>query len=123
MAKAPQLHALYIRLRSTDKAWIAPPALRKKLVKEAEKAGTNLHDVAVGILAAHYKVPFEPSGRHTTPAPDAEELNLRVSGPLWRAISARAVSTRQQEALKVLCTHYDLAMPAKPKRTRQRKAA
>lgn len=118
-----QLHALYIRLRSTDGAWIAPPELRPRIAADAVKHGTNLHDVAVGILSKHFKVPFEPSGRHTTPSPNAEELNLRVSGALWRALSAAATGSRQNKAIEVLCAHYKLTVPAKPKRTRVRQRA
>ena len=40
-----------------------PPALKRRLVHEVETRGSALNDVAVGILAERFGVPFSPSGR------------------------------------------------------------
>lgn len=104
--------SLYIRFRSTDGSWLAPPKLRAKLVSEAKRDGTNLHDVAVRILSDRFGVAFVPSARHTTPKKTREELNLRVSVGLRRKIAAAAEPRSAQKlAIEVLAEHYGLAMP------------
>ena len=40
-----------------------PGELKRLLSEEAVSTGRSLNDVAVGILAARFAVPFEPSGR------------------------------------------------------------
>ena len=40
-----------------------PDALKRLLSDEVRRSGSSLNDVAVGILASRFAVPFEPSGR------------------------------------------------------------
>ena len=40
-----------------------PAPLKGALVRETARRGTNVNDVAVGILADQLGVPFTPSGR------------------------------------------------------------
>lgn len=116
----------FVRLRSHPSGeWIAPPDLRPLIVAEAEGAGSNVTDVVVGILAAKYRVPFEPSGRKTAASPDGEELNLRLPWPLKTAIGAAANvngHSLQRQILADLSEHYGLELPDPPAR-RTRAAA
>jgi hypothetical protein len=116
----------FVRLRSRPGGErLAPEELRPRLVADAEARGSNLTDVANEILAARYRVPFEPTGRKTAASPDGEELNLRIPWDLKTAIGAEAnVHGRslQREILAALCDHYGLALPEPPQRTRARAA-
>ena len=40
-----------------------PDALKRLLSDEVRRSGQSLNDVAVGILASRFAVPFDPSGR------------------------------------------------------------
>jgi len=40
-----------------------PRELKKRLTDEVARRGGNLNDVAVGLLASRFAVPFEPSAR------------------------------------------------------------
>jgi hypothetical protein len=68
------------------------PALKKALVAEAERRGTNMNDVAVGTLARRYGEPFSPSDRccHTA-GYEALRVLLRMSPKLKRKIQFHAL--------------------------------
>jgi hypothetical protein len=40
-----------------------PEAVKGALIQEAETTNNSMNDIAVGILAAYFKVPFTPTGR------------------------------------------------------------
>jgi hypothetical protein len=40
-----------------------PGELKKRLAAEVADRRSNLNDIAVGILASRFAVPFEPTGR------------------------------------------------------------
>jgi myo-inositol-1-phosphate synthase len=40
-----------------------PPTLKRRLAREVARRGSTLNDVAVGLLAERFGVPFQPSGR------------------------------------------------------------
>lgn len=106
----------FVRLRShTTGEWLVPEELRPKLVADAEAAGSNLTEVVLQILAARYRVAYEPNGRRTAPSKNGEELNLRLPWPLKTAIGASANengTTLQDEIRASLSAHYGLQMPA-----------
>ena len=114
----------FIRLRSlTTREWLAPSDLRPRLAADAEERGSNLTEIVLEILSAHYKVPFEPSGRKAKPSGDAEELNLRLPMNLYRAIAvsaSRYPRTVQREILSTLCAHYGLRLTKPLPRKRRR---
>ena len=59
-----------------------PTALKRALVRETARRGASLNDVAVGILADAFDVPFTPSGRKS-PLPGASPaVLLRVPSDL-----------------------------------------
>lgn len=115
----------FVRLRShTTGEWLAPEALRSKLVADAEAQESNLTDVVIQILADTYRVPCEASGRRTKPNANGEELNLRLPMPLYQAIAAAAAThprSVQREILDALCKHYGLELGAPAKRRRRRR--
>lgn len=119
---------LFIRIRSTTGAHIAPPELREKLVEDALGQGTNLTEVVVAILARRFKVPYEPHGRKTDPVASQDVLNLRIPQDLRQKLDvagamAKPKRSAQKEALATLCQHYGLRMPAPVKHTRRRRLA
>jgi predicted HicB family RNase H-like nuclease len=67
-----------------------PAELKEKLAAEVARAGASLNDVAVGILASRFAVPFEPSGRRGT-APKAKgDVLLRMPPALKEKLQTRA---------------------------------
>lgn len=118
---APVLHDAHVRLRSKkDGAWFVHPDLRPRLVEDAKDQGSNMTDVALGILHKRYGLTFVPNGRVTDPRPEDDIIRLRLPQPLYTAL-VRSHGVKYVEAIRqILCAHYALRIPAKPRRTRNR---
>src|SRR5215210_3329377 len=67
-----------------------PAALKRRLAREVEARGTNLNDVAVGILASRFGVSFEPSGRRGTARGAEGDVLLRMPPALKERLARRA---------------------------------
>jgi myo-inositol-1-phosphate synthase len=67
-----------------------PAGLKRSLGREVEARGSNLNDVAVGLLATRFAVPFEASGRRAgRPSPKGDVL-LRMPPALKEKLARRA---------------------------------
>ena len=71
-----------------------PDELKKCLADEVAERGSNLNDVAVGILASRFAVPFEPTGRKGTPPKGAGDVLLRMPAELKERLQQRAAERR-----------------------------
>lgn len=61
--------------------------LKGKIARRVDQQSSNLNDVCVGILAAHYGVAFEPSGRSTPRQLSSfEQILLDVPAELRQAV-------------------------------------
>ena len=79
-----------------------PSPLKGALVRETARRGSNVNDVATGILAEELGVPFTPSGRHRRVlAGSSPVLLLRVPHELKDEIHAEA-SRRASNANDVI---------------------
>ena len=67
-----------------------PGELKARLAAEVADRGSNLNDVAVGILASRFAVPFEPSGRKGTPPKGEGDVLLRMPADLKDRLGQRA---------------------------------
>jgi myo-inositol-1-phosphate synthase len=67
-----------------------PGELKERLAEEVTRAGASLNDVAVGILASRFAIPFEPSGRKGAPPKAKGDVLLRMPGALKEKLQARA---------------------------------
>ncbi|HEY7562227.1 MAG TPA: toxin-antitoxin system HicB family antitoxin, partial [Gaiellaceae bacterium] len=68
-----------------------PAPLKRALAREVARRHETMNDVAVGLLAVRFDVPFEPSGRRGASAPGASgAVLLRVSPELKSALRAEA---------------------------------
>jgi myo-inositol-1-phosphate synthase len=67
-----------------------PGELKERLAAEVTRAGTSLNDVAVGILAARFAVPFEPSGRKGAAPKGRGDVLLRMPSALKDKLTTRA---------------------------------
>src|SRR6188474_3916998 len=95
-----------------------PAALKGALVRESARRGSNVNDVAVGILADELGVPFTPSGRRRRVlAGSSPVLLLRVSPELRDEIQAEA-SRRDSNANDVILSALadGLGIPAQSNR-------
>lgn len=107
-------HQAFVRLKSkTTGDWFVAPELRARLVADAQEQGTNLTEVAVGILCRRYSVAYEPNGRRANPKADDGVLNLRLPVRLYRAIKASTDGPYQDAIRAALCEHYGLSVPAR----------
>jgi len=61
-----------------------------QLAAEVTRAGSSLNDVAVGILASRFAVPFEPSGRKGAPPKGKGDVLLRMPAALKEKLETRA---------------------------------
>src|SRR3954452_3653957 len=68
-----------------------PPTLKRRLVHEVEARGLALNDVAVGILAERFGVPFTPSGRRGAGPGGSGVVVLRLPAELKRRIQRAAL--------------------------------
>jgi myo-inositol-1-phosphate synthase len=64
--------------------------LKERLASEVARSGQSLNDVAVGILASRFAVPFEPSGRRGSPPKGSGDVLLRMPATLKEKLQTRA---------------------------------
>src|SRR2546423_4421350 len=72
-----------------------PAALKRRLAEEVERSGRSLNDVAVGILAARFAVPFVPSGRAGKAPGASGSVLLRMPPDLKDRLAARAAQRKK----------------------------
>jgi myo-inositol-1-phosphate synthase len=72
-----------------------PGELKRLLTDEVRSSGRSLNDVAVGILASRYAVPFEPSGRAGREPGDGRSVLLRMPAELKDKLAARAAERKR----------------------------
>src|SRR5436189_5180893 len=72
-----------------------PRELKRLLVAEVRRPGRSLNDVAVGILASRFAVPFEPSGRPGKTPGRSGAVLLRMPAGLTETPSAGAAQRKR----------------------------
>jgi predicted HicB family RNase H-like nuclease len=84
--------------------------VKERLVADANHREVSLNDVAVGLLADHFRVSFKGTGRRSPGArTPAGPLPLRVPPSLWRRVHNAAVGQTKSDVVeRVLRAHYDL---------------
>jgi myo-inositol-1-phosphate synthase len=73
-----------------------PGELKRLLSDEVRRSGRSLNDVAVGILASRFAVPFEPSGRPGKTPGRSGAVLLRMPAELKETLSARAAQRKRK---------------------------
>src|SRR3954447_19482199 len=72
-----------------------PAELKRRLAEEVTARGSNLNDVAVGILASRFAVPYVPTGRKgSEPRPGGDVL-LRRPPELKQKLARRGSERRR----------------------------
>src|SRR6476620_11812212 len=72
-----------------------PGELKSRLADEVRRTGRSLNDVAVGILASRFAVPFEPSGRAGKTPGEGASVLLRMPAELKDRLAARAAQRKR----------------------------
>src|SRR5438105_2236314 len=72
-----------------------PRGLKRRLAEEVARRESNLNDVAVGLLASRFAVPFEPTGRTGSVKRDGGSVLLRMPRELKDKLSARAAERKR----------------------------
>jgi myo-inositol-1-phosphate synthase len=72
-----------------------PGDLKSRLTDEVRRTGRSLNDVAVGILASRFAVPFEPSGRAGKTPGEGGSVLLRMPAELKDRLAARAAQRKR----------------------------
>src|SRR5580765_1794442 len=72
-----------------------PGELKSCLAEEVRRTGRSLNDVAVGILASRFAVPFEPSGRAGKAPGEGASVLLRMPAELKDRLAARAAQRKR----------------------------
>jgi myo-inositol-1-phosphate synthase len=73
-----------------------PAELKQLLSEEVRSSGKSLNDVAVGILASRFAVPFEPSGRPGKAPGRSGTVLLRMPAELKETLVARAAQRKRK---------------------------
>jgi myo-inositol-1-phosphate synthase len=73
-----------------------PRDLKRLLADEVARTGRSLNDVAVGILASRFAVPFEPSGRPGRAPGRSGSVLLRMPAELKETLAARAAQRKRK---------------------------
>ena len=100
-----------------------PAPLKGALVRETARRGSNVNDVAAGILAESFGIAYEPSGRRRKVlAGSSPVLLLRVPQELKDEIQAEA-SRRDTNANDVILAALadGLGIPSQPRRAERRR--
>jgi myo-inositol-1-phosphate synthase len=85
-----------------------PGSIKRALVREVARRGSNLNDVAVALLAERFGVPFSPSGRRRKAIPGAAgAVVLRMPPELRRELKTVARRSKQNVNDLVLSTLAD----------------
>ena len=85
-----------------------PGSLKRALVREVARRGSNLNDVAVALLAERFGIPFSPSGRRRKVVPSAAgAVVLRMPADLRRELKDAARRRKQNVNDLVLVTLSD----------------
>ncbi len=72
-----------------------PAELKRLLAEEVKSTGRSLNDVAVGILASRFAVPFDESGRPGKQPGKSGSVLLRMPPELKEKLAARAAQRRR----------------------------
>jgi len=72
-----------------------PAPLKRRLAEEVTQTRRNLNDVAVGILASRFAIPFEGSGRPGSPPKESGDVLLRMPRELKDKLNRRARERRR----------------------------
>jgi myo-inositol-1-phosphate synthase len=73
-----------------------PRELKQLLAGEVRRSSRSLNDVAVGILASRFAVPFEPSGRPGKEPGKSGSVLLRMPAELKETLAARAAQRKRK---------------------------
>ena len=95
-----------------------PDELKQTLAAEVAREGVSLNDIAVGILASRFAVPFEPSGRKGAPPKGTGDVLLRMPPALKDKLQTRAAERGRglnDLIVEILGERLGLAAPAKRK--------
>jgi myo-inositol-1-phosphate synthase len=95
-----------------------PGELKERLAAEVSKAGRSLNDIAVGILADRFAVPFEPSGRRGTAPKGKGDVLLRMPAALKDKLQTRAAERGRRTndlIVEVLAERLGVAGPSRRK--------
>lgn len=79
-----------------------PPELHEAINTRVLVTNSNMNDVLVGILARHYKVPFEPTGRRAARASTHQDIVMRVPLKLRIKINMQAKSKNSSARTEML---------------------
>ncbi len=90
-----------------------PAALKRRLADEVQRSGQSLNDVAVGILASRFAVPFEPSGRPGKAPGGSGSVLLRMPVELKDTLAARAAQ-RKRKLNEVIVETLDAGLGKEP---------
>jgi myo-inositol-1-phosphate synthase len=72
-----------------------PRELKQRLAEEVARRGSNLNDVAVGLLASRFAVSFEPTGRTGSVKREGGSVLLRMPPELKDKLAARAAQRKR----------------------------
>src|SRR5919109_1432960 len=81
-----------------------PRGLKRRLADEVTARRSNLNDVAVGILASRFGVPFEPSGRQAAAPGASGDVVLRMPPDLSEKLKRRAAERSAKTSDLILDT-------------------
>src|SRR4051794_13427742 len=72
-----------------------PARLKRRLAEEVAARGTSLNDVAVGLLASRFAVPYVPTGRRGSGLRPSGDVLLRMPPHLKEKLAQRAAQRRR----------------------------
>jgi hypothetical protein len=108
---------------TTSMLIVMPGVLKAALADAATSQRSNMTDVAVAILAAHYHVSFDPSRRRVATIGSSRRVVLRMPHELKTVIQYDALEQRTNMTLRVidvLARHLDVAVPPPTNHARRR---
>jgi myo-inositol-1-phosphate synthase len=95
-----------------------PDELKERLAAEVARTGRSLNDIAVGILASRFAVPFEPSGRKGSPPKGTGDVLLRMPAALKEKLQTRSAERGRgvnDLIVEILAERLGIAGPSRRK--------
>src|SRR3954468_17305673 len=100
-----------------------PAGLKRNLAREVEASEGSLNDIAVGILASRFAVPFEPSGRKGSPPKSRGDVLLRMPAALKEKLQTRAAERGRGTNDLIVEILGERLTPADPSKREERMAS
>lgn len=84
-------------------------SVKARIEADSHERGTSINNVVIGVIAAHYRVPFEPTARKGGGGSGSPTMNVPLPVKVYERVARDAIMRTKQEVVeRILCAHYGI---------------